>query len=98
MVVQSPRLIKGDGLVRKRIGTGEVLDVIEPVIRVNRQHRRRAKDMNEAGRDVDGINQLPLVLARRLLIKFIGRLEPVAREKQIQVKRVLRVWTVVDAI
>src|SRR2546425_6703023 len=34
-VVQSPRLAEADCLIRKRIRAGEVLDVVEPVVRID---------------------------------------------------------------
>ena len=54
--------------------------------------------MNVASRDVDGINQLPLSLASGLLVELIRRLKAVARKEQVQMKRVLRVWTVINAV
>ena len=56
------------------------------------------ENMNVARSDVDGIDQLSLILPKRFLIKLIRRLESVARQKQIQVKRVLRVRAVVNPI
>src|SRR6266850_5931864 len=54
--------------------------------------------MNVAGRDVQAMDQLTLVLAQGLLIKLVRGLEIIARKKQIQVKRVFRVWAVIHAV
>src|ERR1700686_3137416 len=54
--------------------------------------------MNVARRDVDTVNKLSLILPEGLLIKLVWGLEPIAREKQIQVKRIFGVWAVIDAI
>ncbi len=49
-----------------------------------------------AGRDIPGHHALLLVL--RQLIVIVGHLEPVARQKQIQVERIAPIRLVVDAI
>src|SRR5439155_13332156 len=82
----------------KRIGAGEVFYVIETVIWINREHSGRAENVNIARCDINAVNQLSLILAEGLLIKLIRRLEAVAREEQIQVKRVFGVRAVIDAI
>src|SRR6267142_1386284 len=97
-VIQTARLAESHRLIGKRIGAREVLYVIETVIRIDREHGGRAENVNIARCNVNAVNKLSLILAEGLLIKLIRRLETVASEEQIQVKRVLRVRAVVDAI
>src|SRR6266850_6724159 len=94
-VIQTARLAEGHGLIGKRIGAGEVFYVIETVIRINREHRSRAENVNIARGNVDAMNQLSLILPKGLLIKLIGRLEIITSEEQIQVKRVFGVRAVI---
>src|SRR2546427_12051511 len=54
--------------------------------------------MNVPRRDVQAMNELALVLPEGLLIKLIGCLEAVARQKQIQVERVFGIRTVIKSI
>src|SRR3979411_2599721 len=85
-------------MIGKRIRTGEVFHVIETVIRVNREHRGRAEDVNVTRCDIQAMNQLSLILPEGLLIKLIWCLKPVASQKQIQVKGVFRVRAVINAV
>src|SRR5204862_2065365 len=85
-------------LIGERIGAGEVFHIVETEIRIDREHSSRTENVNIAWRDVYAVNNLTLILAQRLLIKLIRSLKVVTREKQIQVKRIFRVRTVVDAI
>ena len=74
-VIQSARFFKSDWLIRERIGTGGVFDVVESVVRINRQYRRRAKDVHVPWRQINSMNQLSLVLAER----SVGQTDSVSR-------------------
>src|SRR5438128_1005368 len=97
-VIQAPRLAKGDRLVGKRIRAREILDIVEPIVGINGQHGSGAEDVHIAGRKIETVNNLSLVLPNGLLVKLIWCLETVAREKQIQVKSVFGIGAIVDAI
>ena len=97
-VIQSSRLAESYGLIGKRVRTPKVFDGVDSIVRVDGKYRRWAEDMHIAWCNVDGINKLPLILARILLVKLIRRLESIARQKEVQVKGIVRVWTVINSV
>src|SRR5215813_11447621 len=85
-VVEPPGLRDRLGLVRKRISTREILDHVESVVRAHGQQQRRVEGVHPTRRDVDSVNQLPLILSERLLIECVSDLKEVPREIKVQVQ------------
>ena len=97
-IIQTSRLAESDGLIGKRIRTPKIFNGVHSIVRVNRKYCGRTEDMYVAWCDVDGINKLSLILARILLVKLIRRLEPIACQKEVQVKGVVWVGTVINSV
>ena len=78
-------LVTGDAgrLVGKRISARIVGEVVASDERIGREQRLGADDLRIAGRDVEGLDVLVLILPRVLLIEGVRDVEPRSRELQI---------------
>jgi len=54
--------------------------------------------VNVPRRDIQTVYQLTLILTQRLLVEIVWRLKAVTRQKQVQMKSVIRIGAVVEAI
>ena len=97
-IIQTARLGEGDRLIGKRIGAGEVFEVIQAVIGINRQHSCGAEDVNVTRCKVDAMHQLTLILAQRLLIELVRRIKQVPRQEKIHVESVFGIRAVIEPI
>src|SRR2546423_2906530 len=91
-------LAEGYRLICEGIIAWIVFHQIAPVIRIDGQNGSGAEDVYEARRYVNRAHQLTLVLTERLLVELVRNLKFVARQKQVQMKRVLGIQLVVEAI
>ena len=74
------------------------MNLVPPDVGIDRDRGVRIQNADPAGRDVVAQDQLALVLPGGLLIVGIGRLEPGAREEEIQVQGIVLVRLIIEAV
>ena len=95
---QAPILADRRRLIREWVRAGRVRDVVLPHIGVGGQQPAAGERARVAGRQVEGVDRLDLVLTGRLLIVVIRHLEPRPRELHVEMERAVRIVLPVEAI